>query len=116
MTIYAHDEKEYVVNARSMVKKLLKHADEEVEVQGYLTEDEYGDEVLLVSDFTVLTETTEEDLEFEDEEFPKEAEGGTDDEDGEDEDDEWWDNSQDDEDLVWADDDEDDSWKRFRDR
>jgi|GEM_PF-648419 len=54
VTIYALDETEYVVSARPMVKRLMKYMDEEIEAHGYVTQDEYGSEVLVVADFAPL--------------------------------------------------------------
>lgn len=52
VTLYGHDDSEYIVNNRAMVRRLMKHMDEEVEAHGVLTEDEYGNEVLEATDFT----------------------------------------------------------------
>jgi hypothetical protein len=54
VTIYALDETEYVVTARPMVRRLLKYVDEEIEAHGVLTQDEYGSDVFMVSDFAPL--------------------------------------------------------------
>lgn len=57
VTIYALDETEYVVNAKSMVKRLMKFMDEEVEAHGYMAQDEYGNEVFMVSEFAPVDVT-----------------------------------------------------------
>ncbi|MBN2450474.1 MAG: hypothetical protein JXR77_08790 [Lentisphaeria bacterium] len=98
VTIYAHDETEYVVTERHMVKRLMKYMDEEVEATGSLSEDEYGNEAFIVSDFSPVGEGNDED-EDEDEEW-------------EDEDEEWEDE---DEDGAWEDEDEG-GWKRVKRR
>ena len=61
VTIYAQDEAEYLVNARSMVKRLTKLMDEEIEAHGMLGVDEYGNEVFVVADFAPIDVETDED-------------------------------------------------------
>lgn len=102
VTVYAHDETEYVVNAKYMVKRLMKHMDEEVQATGVLSEDEYGNDVFIMSDFTVVEE--DKDASY----------GAADDDDVEDEDEEW------DEGDEWEDSDEEEeeetkgTWKRYQ--
>lgn len=74
VSIVTEDGDEYMVSEARMVRRLIKHMDETVEVDGMLGEDEYGEPVLVVGDFTVCgAETPEE--EFEDEEELDELDG-----------------------------------------
>ena len=61
VTIYAQDEAEYLVNARPMVKRLMKFMDEEIEAHGMLGVDEYGNEVFVVAEFAPIDVETDED-------------------------------------------------------
>jgi hypothetical protein len=65
VTIYAQDESEFVVNARAMVKRLVKFMDEEIEAHGMLGVDEYGNEVFMVADFAPVDVEADEDGEVE---------------------------------------------------
>jgi hypothetical protein len=108
ITLYAHNEEEYLVSEKQMVKRLLKHFDEEVEATGFISEDEYGEEVFIVSDFQPVTSDDDEDDDWDDDDFDE-------DDDDEDEDDDWDDDWDDDED---EDEEEEDGrgWKRYEDR
>jgi hypothetical protein len=64
----------------------MKHMDEVVEVDGFLGEDEYGEQVLVVGDFTPLSAENEDDFDLEDDyEDDFEDEDYEDDEDEDDE-------------------------------
>ena len=117
VTVYAHDETEYVVNARYMVKKLMKHMDEEIEGTGFVSEDEYGSEVFIMSDFTVLDDEADTEEAVVDDDI--EAWDGDGDGDGdadEDEDEEGWETGDEEE----EEDEEDEeriakgTWKRYQ--
>jgi hypothetical protein len=77
VSIVTEDGDEYMVSESRMVRRLMKHMDEVVEVDGFLGEDEYGEQVLVVGDFTALSAADEEEFdpeedyedEFEEEEF-----------------------------------------------
>lgn len=73
VTLYGHDDAEYIVNNRAMVKRLMKFMDEEVEAHGTLSEDDYGNDVLEVVDFAAV-EVDEDDEDEEDGEEFVEAE------------------------------------------
>jgi hypothetical protein len=63
----------------------MKHMDEVVEVDGFLGEDEYGEQVLVVGDFTSLSAEDEEEFEEDELEDEFEEDDYEDDEDEEDE-------------------------------
>ena len=115
VTIYTQDDQEYTVTARSMVKRLLKHMDEEIEAHGTVTPDEYGNDVFIMTDFTPLESSEEEeeddwdDLEDIDEE---DADSGSDLEE------EDWDEAEDEgNDDAWSSDrDERGGWRKGRTR
>ena len=54
VAIVTEDGTEYLVSESRMVRRLMKHMDEVVEVDGFLGEDEYGEQVLVVGAFTAL--------------------------------------------------------------
>ncbi len=88
VSIVTEDGDEYMVSEARMVRRLTKHMDEMVEVDGFLGEDEYGEQVLVVGDFTPCAVEDEEDSELEDEEEEEELdaledEGDEDEDDGE---------------------------------
>ena len=111
VTLFALDETEFVVNARYMVKRLMKYMDEEVEAHGFISTDEYGSEVFIVSDFTPV-EAGEEEGDEDEGEWVEDADLDAED----------WEDTADtaDEDDVWADgggaEGESDAWKRRRHR
>lgn len=118
VTIYTKNEEEYVVNARNSVKQLMKHFDEEIEATGYLTEDEYGEEVLIVADFKAIGRSDADVDEDEDEDdWEDENEDEEDWEEDEDEED-WEDDDEDEDEEDWEEDSEEGSkdWKRYRNR
>lgn len=68
VSIVTEDGDEYMVSEARMVRRLIKHMDEVVEVDGMLGEDEYGEPVLVVGDFTVCGAEEEEDFNPEEDE------------------------------------------------
>jgi hypothetical protein len=92
VTIYAQDEAEYLVNARPMVKRLMKFMDEEIEAHGMLGVDEYGNEVFVVAEFAPIDVETDEDSEgeWDDEEDGTAEDDGDVEEDGAGEDGDDW--------------------------
>ena len=54
VAIVTEDGTEYLVSESRMVRRLMKHMDEVVEVDGFLGEDEYGEQVLVLGAFTAL--------------------------------------------------------------
>lgn len=68
VSIVTEDGDEYMVSEARMVRRLIKHMDEVVEVDGMLGEDEYGEPVLVVGDFTVCGTEEEEEFDAEEEE------------------------------------------------
>jgi hypothetical protein len=84
VTICSDNEERYEVVDRKSVRSLMKHMDEEVEAVGTMGEDEYGDEIFLVSSFEVVTDYDDE---WEDDEDWDDDEG----DDEEEDDDEDWD-------------------------
>jgi len=99
VTIYAQDDAEYIVNNRAMVRRLMKFMDEEVEAHGVLTEDDYGNDVLVVSEFVPIeVDAGEAEEEEEDEELEA----------GEAEDEDW---EEDDEDVGDEEESEDEDWE-----
>ncbi|NLF16953.1 MAG: hypothetical protein GX595_06810 [Lentisphaerae bacterium] len=115
VTLYSHDENEYLVTDRAMVQRLMKYMDEEVEAHGVLTEDDYGNEVLEATDFTPVEADSDDD-----DEAP-EIEDLSEDEDLEDEEDEDWDEEDEDEDDepeadegAWADDEDEKPRRAWR--
>jgi len=69
VSIVTEDGDEYMVSEARMVRRLIKHMDEVVEVDGMLGEDEYGEPVLVVGDFTVCGAEEEENFDPEEEEL-----------------------------------------------
>ena len=66
VSIVTEDGDEYMVSESRMVRRLMKHMDETVEVDGFLGEDEYGEQVLVVGDFASTATEDEEELEIDD--------------------------------------------------
>jgi hypothetical protein len=86
VSIVTENGDEYMVSELRMVRRLMKHMDEVVEVDGFLGEDEYGEQVLVVGDFTPLSAENEDDFDLEDDyEDDFEDEDYEDDEDEDDE-------------------------------
>ena len=88
VSIVTEDGDEYMVSESRMVRRLIKHMDELVEVDGFLGEDEYGEQVLVVGDFVPCAVDEDEDFVAEDEEEEDEEEEALD-EDEEEEDEEF---------------------------
>ncbi len=111
VTIFALDESEYVVTAKGMVRRLMKYADEEIEARGYLSQDEYGNEVFVVVEFAPV------DAEDDAEGGGEKDEDWDDDELLDDDEDEWPDEvdlDEEDEDQDWDEDDAGMTWKHRR--
>ncbi|MBT7298228.1 MAG: hypothetical protein HN849_01880 [Victivallales bacterium] len=68
VAIVTEDGTEYLVSESRMVRRLMKHMDEVVEVDGFLGEDEYGEQVLVVGAFTALSGDDEDFMDEEEEE------------------------------------------------
>lgn len=68
VSIVTEDGDEYMVSEARMVRRLIKHMDELVEVDGFLGEDEYGEQVLVVGDFVPCAVDEDEDFVAEEEE------------------------------------------------
>jgi hypothetical protein len=67
VSIVTEDAEEYTVSESRMVRRLMKHMDEVVEVDGFLGEDEYGEPVLVVGDFVPMAAAEDsDDLDLED--------------------------------------------------
>lgn len=101
VTLYSHDESEYLVTDRAMVQRLMKHMDQEVEAHGSLSEDEYGNEVLEATDFTPIEPDSDED---EVADLDEEVDDDEDEEEDWDEDDLEDEDEPEADDGVWADD------------
>jgi hypothetical protein len=67
VTICADNEERYEVVDRKTVRALMKHMDEEIEAVGTKGEDDYGDEIFLVTSFEVITDYDDEDEDWDDE-------------------------------------------------
>ena len=68
VSIVTEDGDEYMVSESRMVRRLIKHMDELVEVDGFLGEDEYGEQVLVVGDFVPCAVDADADFVAEEEE------------------------------------------------
>ena len=62
VSIVTEDGDEYMVSESRMVRRLIKYMDELVEVDGFLGEDEYGEQVLVVGDFVPCAVDEDEDF------------------------------------------------------
>ncbi|MBN2493350.1 MAG: hypothetical protein JXR96_02060 [Deltaproteobacteria bacterium] len=71
VSIMDEEGNEYIVEEGKMSGELLDHVDEDVEVNGEAWEDEYGDKMLRVSDYRVVS-SDEDDEDLEDEDFEEE--------------------------------------------
>jgi hypothetical protein len=74
VTICADNEERYEVVDRKTVRALMKHMDEQIEAVGKLGEDDYGDEIFLVTSFEVIEDEEEEEWDDEEDEIEDEDE------------------------------------------